>query len=1488
MKKVYILYLLVLGVSLNSNAQLKEVSSNRLEFIEDLTKHMTFHKKKEGKKFIEDEFIPIYTEANFSSDMHAQVVQVTNLLLKNRVKVTPDFENWIKCLIEFPGSTHNEEFFNTWIEFINKLQSTKKTKKFMPNFINQSKFLFRNGEFYSKPSINWKVANRNYKLEYDSIPSLVILEDQVVCYSRKDSSVIQNVSGVYDFMKERLYGDKGKVTWQRAGLDPEKTYCEFEEFEIRIKGAAYSVENVTFYNEYFDVPLKGVLKEKVLANKGPETANFPRFESYNKRLEIKQIFDKIDFSGGFTMAGNKLAGSGTRESKAELTFYKDGVEFLKSQSIEYVIRPNRINSANSSVAIYLENDSIYHPDLNLKFENDSRVLSMLKSEEGLSKGPFLNTYHGVDIYVDAIYWNIDDPLLTMGAIKGSSNQLAVLESVDFFKKERYKAMMGFQDTHPLVKIKDFSKAYGVDKFHVSELAQFIRMGSDQIDLLLIDLNNKGFVQYDIATKMCEIRPKLLEYVSASGGNRDYDVLQFASDTRGRNENAQLNLVNYDMLIRGVGRVNLSDSQNVVIIPSNEEITLRKGRDFSCGGRVFAGNFEFMGKDYDFHYNEFTLDLNQVDSTRIYVDDKESKTDLYGNRNQKKIKNVVEGIKGTLKIDAPNNKSGILAEEYPEYPILISEKSSFVYYDNSRIQEGAYKRDDFYYQIEPFTIDSLDNFQTSKMKFDGTLVSNIFPDIKEPLTIMDDYSLGFERETSKSGTPVYEGKADFTDKIKLSYDGLQGSGMFDFLTAHCVSDLFTFLPDATVGTTTSFTNEESSGPPEIPKAAAFEVNVDFRPNDEKLTIEVIEEPIVFFENEANLVNGKLLLTSSGMTGEGQMNFAGAELYSDVFEYSRRMIEADSSSFKLQAQEKENLAFKTDNVSAKIDFDKRFGEFKSNGDETKVEFPPNQYFCYMDQFKWFMDQNKMELSSSRTAASDFVIDTDGAKSTSNFFSVNQYQDSLNFLAPKATYDIRENIIEAEGIKFIAVADSRITPDSGKVTIYKRAKMETLQNASILSNYVTKYHSIYNATIDINGRLDYEAEGDYTYLDKNKLEQIIHLDKIEVDTTNQTVGTGKISEEAAFTLSPFFEYQGDFSLNANVKELTFKGGTRIIHDCESIEKNWLKFESLINPENVYIPIDTAMKSLTARKLTSGLVLASESPFGTYGTFLSSVKDKDDAALVSSTGYLFYDETSKTYKIGSKEKILQPKLAGNLVELNTESCMLLGDGKISFNSNLGMLKVDQIGAVQYNTVTNQTSIDGLCLVDFHFDNSLSKIIAEKIQKSVDLDPLDITRTKYEQGIKESLPQEEADKLISQLNIQGVLKKIPEQMQSLFYFADVKWAWDDEEESFYTIGKLGIASMGKKEVFKYVKGKIEIKKGRSFDVFTMYIEVDPGVWYFFECKNGIMSVITSDSELTAALIEIKDDKRRVKGEGKLRFSYMMVASKKKRNDFIDRFDDLD
>ena len=72
---------------------------------------------------------------------------------------------------------------------------------------------------------------------------------------------------------------------------------------------------------------------------------------------------------------------------------------------------------------------------------------------------------------------------------------------------------------------------------------------------------------------------------------------------------------------------------------------------------------------------------------------------------------------------------------------------------------------------------------------------------------------------------------------------------------------------------------------------------------------------------------------------------------------------------------------DNVHCTIDFDTRIGEFASNDGETKIDLPANQYLCYMDEFKWYMDKEEMEMASNREPLNDFVIDTDDAVSTSN---------------------------------------------------------------------------------------------------------------------------------------------------------------------------------------------------------------------------------------------------------------------------------------------------------------------------------------------------------------------------------------------------------------------------------------------------------------------------------------------------------------------------
>jgi hypothetical protein len=192
--------------------------------------------------------------------------------------------------------------------------------------------------------------------------------------------------------------------------------------------------------------------------------------------------------------------------------------------------------------------------------------------------------------------------------------------------------------------------------------------------------------------------------------------------------------------------------------------------------------------------------------------------------------------------------------------------------------------------------------------------------------MEDYSLGFLRK-EPGGLSMYGGKSRFKNDITLDYNGLQGNGDLDYLTSTSTSELFIFFPDSTKGKTSNFINREQMGKPEVPKASCDVVDIKFYPKKDVLFARSLEKPIEFFEQEATL-NGTLALRPDGMSGKGLMNFVGSELESMNFNYKRRKILADTSDFRLARLEGQGLAFKTDNVNADVDFDKREGLFKSN--------------------------------------------------------------------------------------------------------------------------------------------------------------------------------------------------------------------------------------------------------------------------------------------------------------------------------------------------------------------------------------------------------------------------------------------------------------------------------------------------------------------------------------------------------------------------------
>ena len=87
----------------------------------------------------------------------------------------------------------------------------------------------------------------------------------------------------------------------------------------------------------------------------------------------------------------------------------------------------------------------------------------------------------------------------------------------------------------------------------------------------MNLANKGFLFYDVATNRAIVQEKLYNYINAKLQVGDYDVISFNSkvtNTSGKNMivNSRLNLSTKDLNITGVEFVRLSDSQQVYINP----------------------------------------------------------------------------------------------------------------------------------------------------------------------------------------------------------------------------------------------------------------------------------------------------------------------------------------------------------------------------------------------------------------------------------------------------------------------------------------------------------------------------------------------------------------------------------------------------------------------------------------------------------------------------------------------------------------------------------------------------------------------------------------------------------------------------------------------------------------------------------------------------------------------------------------------------------
>jgi hypothetical protein len=1452
------------------------------KYPDELSLYIQKNVNPESEKIL-NEFIAAWTrDSIFSAKEQERIVQTSLNLIKKNAKPYPHFMHYLKCLVLMKTTEQKQENFVNWEKGLDVLLSNRKTSlQTTDRYLTFTRQLIDSSSLYRSGSVDWRTTSHDYRIAVDTAIRIIVKKTDLVCYVRRDSILIYGTSGEFNPVTSVWKGNTGLVTWERAGFKQSEVYVQLNAYEINMTRSEYTARDAVFVNKfYFDAPLKGILTDKVQFIKTPEDADYPQFTSYQKDFKIKELYKDIDFEGGLFMQGSKLVGTGNREKQAQVFIYRKDTLVLVARSNYFAFKSNRINATTAGIVIKLKKDSIFHPGLAFSYMVPSRELSLYRTDNFMSQSPYFDSYHNIDMTFEQLIWKMNEPVMRFTALLGSTIGNANFESVNFFNNEQYLSMQLMDDVHPIVSIRSFARYMGTEEFLAEDFARYLKKPIAQVKQMLMRMAAQGFLFYDSETAMATIRPRLHDYLASSVAKIDYDVISIPSRVNSPVENAVFDLRNYDLTINGIPQIFVSDSQNVVIFPNNDRIIMKQNRHFQFDGQVQGGLFTFFGKNFFFNYDTFKIELQKVDSLRIrYLT---GQVDNYGFPVAEKAQNLIQDIKGELYIDKPDNKSG--RKSYPEYPYFRSTENGFVYYDDKETHNGVYSRDKFFFEIYPFDMDSLDNFNRRSMKFDGELTSaGIFPVIKETLRLQADKSLGFKHTTPDSGLFLYGGRGSFTNDIFLSNQGLQGAGTINYLTSATMADDIQFYPDSLNAVSKEFTIVQKTSETQFPQVRSVNNMIHWLPYQDEFYASRIDSSFNMFNN-TTILAGDLKLQPSGLSGNGRMILEGAELYSDLFTYKANEIDADTTDFYLKSLHTEGFTVLTENMKSHIDFSEHKGLFTSNEDYSLVSFPENKYVSYLDNFEWDMQKKELAMGSRTAAPPATEVAEEGLKGP-RYISIDAAQDSLSFIAPLAFYDYDSNLIKATAVKYIDIADARIYPENEKLTVQPDARLRPLYKARVVANRTARYFTLFDATINITARNKYTGTAYYNYTDELGQQEMIYFSALGVDDNIQSIGSGVISEAEQFTLSPNYRYQGKFYMQATDSLLTFDGGALIEHNCEHITPRWVNFRAEIDPQNIMIPIQDELIDINRDKIFNGMYMYYDSVH-VYPAFLSGRKNYSDRAVISSKGFLYYDKPSQQYMIGSKEKLLNRNAPGNLLTLHRESCELNAEGKIDCGAKLGQMSITAVGNLVHKSVTNETEMDVILGVDFYIAENILNIMAADVDSMPNLPAVDLNRPAYTKSLVELIGKGRYDAMKSELSLFGSLREMPSELKHTIFFNELKLRWNNESNSWLSVGKIGIASIDNTQVNKRVDGLLELQIKRSGDIFDIYLQLDRRTWYYFGYTRGVMQIHSSNSEFLDRMMKLKPNERRLKVTTGESYIYM-VSTDVKKNAFVRRFRDL-
>lgn len=1419
-KILFILSFISFGVAYS---QPKSFSKKHEVFIVELKDFMKSTSDENPKKAF-DKFEKMWNKQVFSDEHKTLIIKISDELLINKFKVSPDFEIYLLTLASAKDTLKglSEEKFDFWLKAV--FTASKSGTSKLNQLIKTSKGMFEENALFIADSKKWTYTATDFKYNFGKGKYLIEFNNiDLTGKTIDDQLEIKTTSGVYDMEKNSWTGKGGKVYWTRVGLAQADVNAVLKNYNINMSKVEFEADSVLFTNKhYLPAPLSGKLKERASYERLSETqkdfkdSKYPQFTAYKVNMSIEKISGGLaKYNGGFGMRGREIIGIGTPQNPAVLEFYYKNKLKVKAESEAFIIRDKRINSQKTAITIFTDSGFIYHPMLNFNFNFEDKKMTMLRGEEGIEQSPFYNTDHGLEFYVDKVQWTLEQPKIDF--LMNSKDGTARFESINYFREFNYEKLQGMLNYNPVNKIQQYCMQTKLREFTIDQYAQWMGSSTDKIINQIIDLADHGFIYYNPSSGKIKVKRKVFDYVNSHFKLTDYDVIRFRSIIGGR-PNSYLNLVNNNFVIEGVNAFNFSDSQTVVAHPREQILYIKNKRNIDFGGRLTAGWFDFYSDEFKFNYMKFLVHSDKIDSLRLYYPDSVTGNTLVP------VTSLLKDISGTIYIDKPNNKSGTDTSN-GEYPIFVSEKSSKISYQKNSIYKGAYNEKEFYFKVDPFTIDSIDNFTLSGLKFPGSFVSaDILPEFRFEAKIMRDYSLGFEKESPPEGYPMYKNKGNGKIDITLNDKGLTAKGEVEYLGAKMKSNDIVLLPDSMNSNTELFTIAESD---KFPNVKAVKVRNHWVPKKDSLYINTTDNAAEIFRNGQQF-SGKMVMTPKLLTGKGLLEWDNAKLASKLMKFATNSVKSDTANIQISTVDKEKIAFTSSNVNAFVDFDKRTGDFKANIAGQLTTFGYNQFASSMDQFYWEMDNQTILLTKSNKLKNSY------------FLALKPEMDNLKFESDKALFDIKEGMIYAENVPFIDIADSRVFPKDGKVTIQKDADILPLYDSKMLAARENKFHEYYASTFKIMGRKAISGSGKYKFKDKHNTEQEIFFNKLRVMPDSTVQALGFISDSINFKIFPMIGYKGSFEINSNNDFLNFNGYVKPLHTFR-IGSNWIRYKDRPDPKNIVV--DAREPKNDENKFVSVSLNAALDTALIYPTFFNFKRKYADPEFTNDTGIFIYDDVTSEFKVGNKDRILNNAPRGSIMTFNEKTRVISTQGKLNLGFSMPVLEPLISGKVYKEESDSSYTLEAFMAFDILLPKDAYKRMIDIIkEKGEGGSPLTYMDEDFRYNLGEFLSDKQLQSTLKKASEVGQLE-LNDEIERKFIFSETKFKYSPLNKSWFSTSPVGISVINKQQINKSFNSRMQMQIKRSGASFKIYIELSKYDWFYFEYFRNNLVAISSDKE---------------------------------------------